>query len=260
MPASTHGQRRQRHRVRLRSLASQPVFTVPSVINAGQSLVLEFNALVSASITAGNYCNSYRVSEGGINQVTGALACVDVGGGTIGDTLFRDWDGDGLKDPEDEGLPGVTMKLYAGACPPSGGALQTQTTDANGFYQFTGLTAGTYCADVDSGVPAGYTLTKDPEGAANGEAQVTLATGEKRLDIDFGYKPGGNGSIGDTVFDDKGNDGDLQRRGRGHPQRHRQSVRGHQRQRRHRRGRRLDRHDQHRRQRRSTASPAWPRG
>ena len=186
---------------------SQPVFSVPSVINAGGSLVLKFNALVSASITAGNYCNSYRVSEGGINQITGALACVDVGGGTIGDTLFRDWDGDGLKDPEDEGLPGVTMKLYAGACPPSGGALQTQTTDANGLYQFTGLTAGTYCADVDSGVPAGYTLTKDPEGAANGEASVTLTTGEKRLDIDFGYKPGGNGSIGDTVFDDKGNDG-----------------------------------------------------
>ena len=60
---------------------------------------------------------------------------------------------------------------------------------------------------MDSGVPAGYTLTKDPEGAANGEAQVTLATGEKRLDIDFGYQPGGSGSIGDTVFDDKGNDG-----------------------------------------------------
>ncbi len=173
--------------------AAQPVFTVPGVINPGGELVLTFTANVSASITAANYCNSFKSTQAGINSTTGALACVDVGGGTIGDTLFRDWDGDGLRDGEDEGLAGVTMKLYAGACPPSGAALQTQITDANGFYQFTGLTAGTYCADVDSGVPAGYTLTKDPEGAANGEAQVTLAQGEKRLDIDFGYKPGGAG-------------------------------------------------------------------
>ncbi len=36
---------------------------------------------------------------------------------------------------------------------------------------------------------------------------MTLTQGEKRLNVDFGYKPGGAGSIGDLVFDDKGNDG-----------------------------------------------------
>ena len=179
---------------------SQPIFTVPSVINAGGSLVIKFDALVSASITAGNYCNSYRVSEGGINQVTGALACVDVGGGTIGDTVYRDWNGSGAQDPGEEGLPNMTVNLYAGACPPSGGVIQTQTTSASGFYQFTGLTANTYC--VDPAGPAGYTLTQGTD-----PTQVTLTTGEKRLDIDFGYKPAGAGSIGDLVFDDKGNDG-----------------------------------------------------
>ena len=179
---------------------SQPVFSVPSVINAGQSLILTFNALVSSSITAANYCNSYRVSEGGINQVTGALACVDVGGGTIGDTVYRDWNGNGAQDPEDEGLPGMTVNLYAGACGPSGGVIGTQTTSASGFYQFTGLGASTYC--VDPVGPAGYTLTQGTD-----PTQVTLTLGQKRLDVDFGYKPVGAGSIGDTVFDDKGNDG-----------------------------------------------------
>ena len=178
---------------------SQPVFSVPSVINAGGSLVLKFNALVSASITAGNYCNSYRVSEGGINQVTGALACVDVGGGTIGDTVYRDWNGNGVKDAEDEGLPGVTVTLNTGACP-GGAPTQTATTDASGFYQFTGLPANTYC--VDPAGPAGYTLTQGTD-----PTQVTLTQGEKRLDVDFGYKPGGAGSIGDKVFEDKNNDG-----------------------------------------------------
>ena len=97
--------------------AAQPVFSVPSVINAGQSPGAEFQRAVSASVTAGNYCNSYRVSEGGINQVTGALACVDVGGGTIGDTVYRDWNGNGAQDPGEEGLPGVTVTLNTGACP-----------------------------------------------------------------------------------------------------------------------------------------------
>ena len=87
------------------------------VINAGQALVLSFNASVSASITVGNYCNSYRISEGGINQVTGALACVDVGGGAIGDTVYRDWNGNGVKDAEDEGLPGVTVTLNTARAP-----------------------------------------------------------------------------------------------------------------------------------------------
>lgn len=179
---------------------AQPTFSVPAAIQAGQSLVLSFSALVSPSITAANYCNSYRVSEGGINQVTGALACVDVGGGTIGDTVYRDWDGDGAQDPEDEGLPGMTVNLYAGVCGPSGGVIQTQTTDANGFYQFTGLTAGDYC--VDPVGPAGYSLTQGSD-----PTTVTLAQSEKRLDVDFGYQPGGAGSIGDLVFEDKGNDG-----------------------------------------------------
>ena len=152
------------------------------------------------------YCNSYSFAQNGVPITTGSQACVDVGGGTIGDTLFRDWDGDGLKDPEDEGLPGVVMELQNGTCTP-GVNCPTITTDANGFYQFAGLAAGGYTVKVLSGVPAGYTLTADPVGGPDGQAAVTLATNEKRLDIDFGYKPGGSGSIGDTVFDDKGNDG-----------------------------------------------------
>lgn len=185
---------------------AQPVFTVPGVINAGQSLVLTFNALVSATQEAGSYCNSFRSTQNGINLVSGSEACVAVGGGRIGDTVYRDWDGDGVQDAQDEGLAGVTVNLYAGACPPSGAPIQTKTTDASGQYVFAGLTAGSYCVDAPTpgtgGVPAGYALT-----TANDPTTVTLATDEQRLDVDFGYEPGGTGSIGDQVFSDLGNDG-----------------------------------------------------
>lgn len=185
---------------------AQPVFSIPGALNAGQHLYLKFTALVSAQAAPGQYCNSYELTQGGIPQASGLLACVTVGGARIGDTVFRDWNGDGTQDAEDEGLPNVTVNLHAGACPPSGGPVQTKTTDAGGQYLFAGLTAGTYCVDAPApgagGVPAAYSLT-----TGNDPRQVTLVDGQQVLDADFGYLPGGPGSIGDTVFEDLANNG-----------------------------------------------------
>ena len=104
------------------------------------------------------------------------------------------------------GLAGVTLGLYSGACPPSGPVLDTETTNANGFYQYTGLPAGVYCVDAPAagtgGLPGGFTLT-----TANYATSVTLTSGEIRGNVDFGYTPGGTGSIGDRVFDDVDGDG-----------------------------------------------------
>ncbi|MFZ2521001.1 MAG: DNRLRE domain-containing protein, partial [Anaerolineae bacterium] len=180
---------------------NQPLFTVPSAINAGQSLVLKFTAQVPSGATAGSYCNYFTTTHNGVPSTTGSQACVAVGGGAIGDTLFRDWDGDGSQDPEDEGLSGVTVNLYAGACPPSGGPLASATTDANGNYLFSGLTTpASFC--VDPLAPAGYTSTTPPE-----PRTVTLTANQTNLTADFGFQPGGVASIGDKVFDDVANDG-----------------------------------------------------
>lgn len=192
---------------------NQPLFTVPGAINAGNSLILKFTAQVPSGTQAGSYCNTFTTTENGIPQATGSLACVDVGGGAIGDKLWRDWDGDGVQDADEEGLSGVTMELQNGVCTPSVNC-PTTTTDSTGFYQFTGLLAGTYTVKVLSGVPAGYTQTGDPDEVGtcvtcNGQSTVTLAANEKKLDRDFGYKPGGTGSVGDKVFDDKNADGSF---------------------------------------------------
>ncbi len=40
-------------------------------------------------------------------KATGALACLTVGGGQIGDTIFRDWNGNGVQDPRRKVFPAL---------------------------------------------------------------------------------------------------------------------------------------------------------
>jgi uncharacterized repeat protein (TIGR01451 family) len=79
----------------------------------------------------------------------------------ISGRVFSDRNDNGALDAADAGLAGVTLGLYpAGtACPAAGalpaGALQTVTTDANGAYRFTAVTAGT-SYEVCQQQPAGH--------------------------------------------------------------------------------------------------------
>ena len=131
------------------------------------------------------------------------------GRGSIGDTVFRDTNGNGVQDPGEPGIPNVTVRLKDpgddGRC---GGAddtvLASLTTDADGKYLFSDLAAGMYCVDVfNPSLPSGLTgTTPDPR-------KVTLNSGQDFLDADFGYEPppGGNASLGDRVFNDLDEDG-----------------------------------------------------
>jgi uncharacterized repeat protein (TIGR01451 family) len=183
---------------------AKPVFTVSQGILPGKSLVLTFTSVVGAAQPSGTYGNTVAYTYEGKTIASGSLAPVTVGGGRIGDTVFRDWNGNGVQDPTDEGLPGVTVQLYDAT---GTTLLQTKTTDANGAYLFTGLGAGTYVVKT-SGIPAGYTQTADADGLGTlNQSTVTIAANGENLAQDFGYKPGGTGSIGDLIFKDLGNDG-----------------------------------------------------
>ncbi len=191
---------------------NQPVFTVNQGIQAGQSLVLSFRALVGAGVAPGTYFNSFRMAYEGKVVSSPPDAPVTVGGGSIGDTVWRDWNGNGTQDAGEEGIPGVTVQLYA-----ANGTtlLATAVTDANGYYNFKGLTDGTYVVKVDTTATglAQHTNTGDPDGGTASQATVTLANNSGTDLIDFGYKPGGSGtgtgSIGDKVFDDKDANGSF---------------------------------------------------
>jgi uncharacterized repeat protein (TIGR01451 family) len=167
-----------------------------SFIAPNNEAVIVFTAQVGGSTTAGSYCNNFNVAYGSTIDQVANVACVTVGGGAIGDTVYRDWNGNGVQDPGEEGLPGAVVQLT----PPSGPVI-TVTTNASGTYLFNGLVAGNYTVTVISGA-AGYTPTQGSSGYP-----ITLATNQQFMTADFGFQPAGPGVIGDTVYNDIANNG-----------------------------------------------------
>ncbi len=105
---------------------------------------------------------------------------------SIGDRVWEDLDGDTIQDAGEYGLAGVQVQLLN-----SGGTvIATQTTLANGIYTFLNLAAGSYTVRVvSSTLPGGYVQTYDLDGLATAHAAaVTLAAGQSRTEVDFGYR------------------------------------------------------------------------
>ncbi|WP_170230904.1 Ig-like domain-containing protein, partial [Polaribacter glomeratus] len=117
--------------------------------------------------------------------------------GSIGDLVWYDTDGDGIKDTNENGLGGATVTLDPGT-PANTADDVTTTTDVNGNYLFANLPVGTYTITVDistitSGLPAGVTIADlipifdgDGAGTAN-TSTLSLPTGVNNLSQDFAY-------------------------------------------------------------------------
>jgi serine-aspartate repeat-containing protein C/D/E len=113
-------------------------------------------------------------------------------GGAISGTKFNDANGNGVMDPGEGGLSGVTINVVGAS-----GSVST-VTDANGGFFFNGLPAGTYA--VSEVVPAGYRQTA-PGGA--GVITVTVIEGQTSAGILFGNQvSAATGSISGLVFED----------------------------------------------------------
>jgi fimbrial isopeptide formation D2 family protein/uncharacterized repeat protein (TIGR01451 family) len=137
-----------------------------------------------------------------------------VGSGSLGDYVWNDIDGDGIQDADEPPLGGATITLtwFGPDGVPGGGddAILTTVTDADGGYLFDGLPAGSFEVTVDeSTIPGGLAAGFDLDGGEDGSTLVTLADGEDRTDVDFGYT--GTGTIGDTVWLDLDGDGRIDR-------------------------------------------------
>lgn len=124
-------------------------------------------------------------------------------GGSIGDLIWYDQNGNGIKDFTEPGISNVTVSLTP---PPNVdlgnglGVAITTVTDINGNYLFTELPVGQYTVDVVAGIPAGMVST-----TVGPPLVVNLAANEQFLDADFGYND--SGVIGDTVFADYNDNG-----------------------------------------------------
>jgi protocatechuate 3,4-dioxygenase beta subunit len=173
-----------------------------------------------ADLTTGNTPTS--TLSGGTNDLTLDAGIIPnsnkIGLGTLGDLVWYDLNNDGLQDPSEGGVQGVTATLYG---PDGTTVLGTTVTDALGNYIFTGLDAGSYIVGF-SNLPIGFTVSPqnaDAQGV-NGELNsdvnsgtlqtplVSLATGEDKMSVDMGIAPpAGSASLGDLVWIDLNNDG-----------------------------------------------------
>ena len=118
-------------------------------------------------------------------------------GGTIGDRVWLDTDGDEFQDGNEDGINDVTVELVQ-----AGSVVATQVTAGDGDYLFTGLLSGEYVVRIDPAtLPANVSQTFDADGGLDDQSVVTLAPGETNLNQDFGYVflPG---TIGDRVWFD----------------------------------------------------------
>lgn len=101
--------------------------------------------------------------------------------GSIGDRVWKDYDADGVQDAGEPGLVGWTVTLIQ-----DGTVLSSQQTGADGYYLFENLPGGNYTVQVTR--KAGYTQTFDLDGLLTPNvATASLALGEHRRDVDFGY-------------------------------------------------------------------------
>lgn len=120
--------------------------------------------------------------------------------GTIGDLVWNDLNGNGVQDPGEPGLGGVTITL-------AGASSASTTTDASGNYSFGGLSAGSYTVTVTA--PSGFTASPANQGSDSlkdshdSPATVILATASSAsAGIDFGFVATATGQIGDLVWYD----------------------------------------------------------
>ena len=135
-------------------------------------------------------------------------------GGTIGDTIYFDRDGDATQGADEDGFEGVVVELFD----ENGVLIASTTTDANGKYLFTGLdvsdTGVEYTVVVDTSTlpngPDSWENTADADGLFDSTSVTTLTTAvPDDLDQDFGYNLNGVNSLSGTVWSDTDGDGVL---------------------------------------------------
>ena len=167
------------------------------------------NDAVDSDVTNLGIVSCFTLAPDEVKDDVDAGAFVEKG--SIGDYVWEDTDEDGIQDPNESGVPRVTVKLYDCA----GNLIATTQTDPNGAYLFEEVIPGSYYVSF-SNLPTGYVFSPKDQGAndaidsdvdANGNtACFNLSPNEDKDDVDAGiYLP--KASVGDFVWDDENEDG-----------------------------------------------------
>lgn len=210
------------------TLRSIKVTTGPSVIlHPYDRLIIDFGAKAPVGAPIGKVAyNSYavranKITSGGTEPLLPTepnKVGVTISGnklGSIGDFVWLDLNQNGLYEPGEPGINGVTVALYDGSENLLKTTVTTNTSNGNpGYYLFTDLPDGIYQVKF---IPFGdYSLTQQQSDQPNGSkpnqttgltAYITMSNAQQILDIDAGVINENMASIGDFVWDDLNGNG-----------------------------------------------------
>jgi uncharacterized repeat protein (TIGR01451 family) len=177
-------------------------------LGAGQTETYYFSAQVPPGAPVGSVgWNSFAATASqNTVQTLGAESrkvCVNIietGCGCIGDFVWFDTNGNGLQDAGEVGINGAVITLYDAANNPVGlPHISTYNISSQpGYYQFCGLTAGTYHIGVTP--PAGYMFTTQNNTNNSLNSDINPVTGMS-ANFQFDCKDDNNLDIG-LVLDD----------------------------------------------------------
>jgi len=97
--------------------------------------------------------------------------------------VWLDINGNGVQDPGESGIDGVTVELQDSI---SGATLASTTTSGDGMYLFDDLLDGNYTITVQP--QPSLVATYDLDGELDNSTVFMLGFGQNRTDIDFGYQ------------------------------------------------------------------------
>lgn len=131
------------------------------------------------------------------------------GTAVIGDRVWVDANTDGIQDPGEIGIGGVTVTLYsAGADGIFDVFAGSTTTDADGTYLFTNVPPGQYAVAVSGAPLGGRTPTTGPQSiGALVSPPVSVIANQTLNDVDFGFNAPGTFTVSDTFWVDEDQDG-----------------------------------------------------
>ena len=189
---------------------SSGAYGFDDLFNGNYRVVIASGDLPSGVTGTAEVDDSSAALDGTSNVAIGGSDRPDIdfgftGTGSVGDTVFWDQNGNSTFEANEIGLEGIVVELDIDL---NGDGtvdhMLSTVTDANGKYLFERVPAGNHVVRVTQ--PSGTVQTFDSDGIASGnQSTVGLTPGEDNEDQDFGYR--GTGSIGDTVFFDRGGDG-----------------------------------------------------
>ncbi|WP_417912255.1 SdrD B-like domain-containing protein [Candidatus Electronema sp. TJ] len=173
---------------------------LPSLVTAsdnidlpiGSSLTVTYKVTVKGPVVGGltSVVNSASVTSDQQTLPLVSSTTHPLQSASIGDLVWNDIDGDGVQDAGEAGLAGVLVYIDLDGDGVHDPDEPSAVTDSNGNYLISGLAAGSYTVRTDlSTVPANWLPTYDLDGGKDSKTSVTLTNGEKRTDVDFGYKP-----------------------------------------------------------------------